>query len=154
MTLVEVADVGKAFAARGGALFGGVERRVAGDHVSPPVEGGGAPGVGGESGPVARPMHPAWVRSIRDQCAAAGTAFFFKQWGKWAAIDQSREADDAGWQGRGNWMILDRNGDLDIPDHRWPDEEDGEVAVIDVGKSRAGRLLDGIEHNAMPRIIS
>ena len=110
--------------------------------------------VGGESGPVARPMHPAWVRSIRDQCAAAGTAFFFKQWGKWAAIDQSREADDTGWQGRGNWMILDRNGDLDIPDHRWPDEEDGEVAVIDVGKSRAGRLLDGIEHNAMPRIIS
>ncbi|NOJ96674.1 phage Gp37/Gp68 family protein [Corallococcus coralloides] len=37
--------------------------------------------VGGESGPGARPMHPDWVRSIRDQCTAAGVAFFFKQWG-------------------------------------------------------------------------
>ena len=35
--------------------------------------------VGGESGNAARPMHPAWARSIRDQCAAAGTAFFMKQ---------------------------------------------------------------------------
>jgi protein gp37 len=37
--------------------------------------------VGGESGPGARPMNGAWVRSIRDQCAAQGVAFFFKQWG-------------------------------------------------------------------------
>jgi len=39
--------------------------------------------VGGESGPGARPMHPDWVRSIRDQCQAAGVPFFFKQWGEW-----------------------------------------------------------------------
>lgn len=38
--------------------------------------------VGGESGPGARPMHPDWVRSIRDQCAEAGVPFFFKQWGE------------------------------------------------------------------------
>ncbi|WP_298402436.1 DUF5131 family protein [uncultured Chloroflexus sp.] len=37
--------------------------------------------VGGESGPGARPIDPAWVREIRDQCQAAGVAFFFKQWG-------------------------------------------------------------------------
>jgi protein gp37 len=37
--------------------------------------------VGGESGPKARPMAPEWVRDIRDQCFASGTAFFFKQWG-------------------------------------------------------------------------
>jgi len=37
---------------------------------------------GGESGPRARPMHPAWARSLRDQCAAAGVPFFFKQWGE------------------------------------------------------------------------
>jgi protein gp37 len=37
--------------------------------------------VGGESGPGARPMQAGWVRSIRDQCRAAGVAFFFKQWG-------------------------------------------------------------------------
>jgi protein gp37 len=37
--------------------------------------------VGGESGPRARPMDPAWARDLRDQCVAAGVAFFFKQWG-------------------------------------------------------------------------
>ena len=36
---------------------------------------------GGESGPGARPMHPDWARSLRDQCAAAGVAFFMKQMG-------------------------------------------------------------------------
>jgi hypothetical protein len=37
--------------------------------------------AGGERGPDARPMHPDWARSLRDQCAAAGVLFFFKQWG-------------------------------------------------------------------------
>jgi protein gp37 len=37
--------------------------------------------VGGESGHGARPMNPAWVRSLRDQCAEQNVAFFFKQWG-------------------------------------------------------------------------
>lgn len=39
--------------------------------------------VGGESGPNARPMHPHWARSLRDQCQAAGVPFMFKQWGEW-----------------------------------------------------------------------
>lgn len=43
--------------------------------------------VGGESGHNARPMHPQWARDIRDQCAAAGVAFFMKQWGGWAPGD-------------------------------------------------------------------
>ena len=40
--------------------------------------------VGGECGANARPTHPRWVIDIRDQCEAAGVAFFFKQWGEWA----------------------------------------------------------------------
>jgi protein gp37 len=39
---------------------------------------------GGESGPGARPMHPDWARSLRDQCAEMGVPFMFKQWGAWA----------------------------------------------------------------------
>ena len=46
--------------------------------------------VGGESGPGARPMEADWVRSIRDQCLAQGTAFFFKQWGAWGADGEKR----------------------------------------------------------------
>jgi hypothetical protein len=39
---------------------------------------------GGESGFRARPMEADWARSLRDQCFAAGVAFFFKQWGEYA----------------------------------------------------------------------
>jgi three-Cys-motif partner protein len=40
--------------------------------------------VGGESGPRARPMQPAWARALRDQCSQMRVPFFFKQWGEWA----------------------------------------------------------------------
>jgi hypothetical protein len=43
--------------------------------------------AGGESGHHARPMHPDWVRSLRDQCHAANVPFFFKQWGEWLPLE-------------------------------------------------------------------
>lgn len=43
--------------------------------------------VGGESGGGARPMHPDWARTLRDQCQTAGVPFLFKQWGEWAPRD-------------------------------------------------------------------
>jgi protein gp37 len=49
---------------------------------------------GGESGPGARPMHPDWARSLRDQCAAAGVPFFFKQWGEWAWAERYEGVPD------------------------------------------------------------
>jgi protein gp37 len=49
--------------------------------------------VGGESGHGARPMKPEWVRSIRDQCEAAGVSFFFKQWGGAIKSLAGRELD-------------------------------------------------------------
>jgi protein gp37 len=49
--------------------------------------------VGGESGGGARPMHPDWVRSIRDECTEAGVAFFFKQWGEWKPISEMQESE-------------------------------------------------------------
>lgn len=42
--------------------------------------------VGGETQIGARPMHPDWPRSLRDQCLEAGVPFFFKQWGEWAEV--------------------------------------------------------------------
>ena len=49
--------------------------------------------VGGESRPHARPMHPDWARSIRDQCQAAGVPFFFKQWGEWLLDPVARSVE-------------------------------------------------------------
>jgi protein gp37 len=53
--------------------------------------------VGGESGPKARPMEEAWVRSIRDQCNAEGVAFFFKQWGGLRPKTGGRTLDGREW---------------------------------------------------------
>jgi len=49
--------------------------------------------VGGESGHGARPLDPAWVRSLRDQCEAADVRFFFKQWGGVVKSRSGRELD-------------------------------------------------------------
>ena len=53
--------------------------------------------VGGESGPGARPMDTQWVRDIRDQCARAGVAFFFKQWGRLRPKFGGRTLDGREW---------------------------------------------------------
>ncbi|RWQ12383.1 DUF5131 family protein [Mesorhizobium sp.] len=102
--------------------------------------------VGGESGPSARPMHPAWARSIRDQCRAAGVHFFFKQWGGWQIASQENgHFDNDMSTNDASWVAVD--GRLHKPSsHGLIDP----IAMWRVGKKAAGRLLDGIEHNAMP----
>lgn len=55
--------------------------------------------VGGESGPDHRPVDPAWVRSIRDQCQATGVPFLFKQWGGRTSKSGGRELDGRTWDG-------------------------------------------------------
>lgn len=93
--------------------------------------------VGGESGPGARPMHPQWVRDIRDRCVAAGIPFFFKQWGSWAQVrypDYGRKGDRLIFAGATSW---DR-------------ERERAIYVREVGKKRAGRELDGRTWDEMP----
>lgn len=89
--------------------------------------------VGGESGPGARPMHPEWVRDLRDQCVAAKVPFFFKQWGAWMPTDKP-EGFIAKARRAVNWH--------EFPDGTW---------MENVGKKAAGRLLDGREWNEYPR---
>lgn len=91
--------------------------------------------VGGESGHGARPMHPDWARSLRDQCTAAGVPFFFKQHGEFIGVPDLRRLPGGRGPGFGAF------------DHCRYDQEHEAVRV---GKKRAGRLLDGIERNGMP----
>ena len=97
--------------------------------------------VGGESGPGARPIHPDWARSIRDQCEAAGVPFFFKQWVEWAWPEDYRP-DGV------EWRRFPGNFSDPAKVHIFADG----LNVARVGKKAAGRLLDGIEHNGMPKI--
>lgn len=86
---------------------------------------------GGETGPGARPMHPDWARSLRDQCVAAGVPFFFKQWGEWA-VDEMRVCSQKFPQHAGK--LLGKIAYL----------ADGTMVELDrVGKRLAGRTLDG-----------
>lgn len=112
--------------------------------------------AGGESGRDARPMHPDWVRGIRDQCAAAGTAFFMKQWGEHLPWDQfsTTDIDDDPEQTRFKTMEWEDGRWRDVGYPMWCDSTDGAIdddnCVARVGKKRAGRILDGIEHNGYP----
>jgi protein gp37 len=106
--------------------------------------------VGGESGSGARPMHPAWARSIRDQCSAAGTAFFFKQWGE----HLGGTGDDCG---DGVWFEAaschtDSRWLKDSDTFGWfdPTEAPSGPMHLKVGKKAAGRLLDEREYSEFP----
>lgn len=109
--------------------------------------------VGGESGPGARPMHPDWARSLRDQCAAADVAFHFKQWGEWAPEDAIAFPND---EDRYETLMTvpygEFHGGADWIESCACAEGDEGAALYRVGKRRAGRLLDGVEHNGMPEV--
>ncbi|MEK5162050.1 phage Gp37/Gp68 family protein [Paenibacillus sp. FSL R5-0527] len=88
--------------------------------------------VGGESGSKARPMHPDWARSLRDQCQATGVPFFFKQWGEWSPgsnFDDHIPASVA-------YDFGTRSSDDEL--------------VWKVGKNAAGRLLNGRTWDEFP----
>jgi len=93
--------------------------------------------AGGESGPNARPMHPEWARSLRDQCQAAGVAFHYKQWGEWAPCE-------FGAGERHDPPPSELSHYLDSPPYK----------VWRFGKKAAGRLLDGREWNEYPVLQS
>jgi len=124
--------------------------------------------VGGESGPQARPMHPDWARTLRDQCQAAGVPFFFKQWGEWIEDRDSPSPVPvastvlAGTPAectvmlppKRSLMILRANGvdrvfsssgkftgESPQPEDAW---------MLRVGKKAAGRLLDGRTWDELP----
>ena len=111
--------------------------------------------AGGESGPGARPMHPDWVRSLRDQCATATlhgdeapVPFHFKHWGEWHPSNMHEDCILKGIMAfrsdySQEWRPSDALG--------WSFNKDWQ-GMCRIGKKQAGRLLDGVEHNGMPQV--
>jgi protein gp37 len=109
--------------------------------------------AGGESGHGARPSHPDWFRSLRNQCAAAGVPFLFKQWGEWAPYRITAGGDLGGDVRRGKATIIHPRGETDVEVSQMTGGRStlpGSRYVGRVGKKVAGRLLDGVEHNGFP----
>jgi protein gp37 len=97
--------------------------------------------AGGESGKVARPMHPTWVRQLRDACEQTGTPFFFKQWGTWAPASLESELSVTVGGDRVRSSAL-----LGVPGAPAP--------VKRMSRASAGRQLDGRTWDAMPQRAS
>jgi protein gp37 len=128
---------------------------------------------GGESGPHARPMHPDWARSVRDQCQAAKVAFFFKQWGEWKPISEMEETESDALYISNVKADEDRQNQSDLDDvygqtckvdtsvigyggaiglEKGFVVVDGHpgMSVFRVGKKTAGRELDGRTWDEFP----
>lgn len=90
---------------------------------------------GGETGPGARPMHPDWPRSLRDQCQAAGVPFFFKQWGEFAP-----------WEFEGTDGGINKTGGR----YHYKVDSFGKGEPRCFGKAKAGRVLDGRTWEEVP----
>jgi protein gp37 len=127
---------------------------------------------GGESGAHARPMHPDWAHGLRDQCAAAGIAFHFKQWGEWKPISEMPEAEHSALY-RPNRPAKEHEDQEQLNEVCGRHCTVGTRAIqydggdgyqrIDgypgyltfrVGKKAAGRLLDGREWNEVPEMVT
>ncbi len=120
--------------------------------------------AGGESGPNARPMHPDWIRSVRDQCAETNTPFFFKQWGEWIELDHHKdgpkvrvydetmpEAEQLIASARHPGFLHESGRFFET----WDDVTTPHARLMDrVGKRAAGHILDGETHLNWPEIGS
>jgi protein gp37 len=116
--------------------------------------------AGGESGSHARPSHPYWFRSLRDQCAAARVPFLFNQWGEWGPRAgrlfgsgedfQSIDPECKRWP---DIIRLGEHGrDTRICENCTPDMGE-EVFMQKVGKKTAGRMLEGAQHDGYPEVV-
>jgi protein gp37 len=92
--------------------------------------------AGGESGSKARPMHPDWIRFLRQQCEESNTPFFFKQWGEW--IDN---------QNMPRQYIAENNLKRHVFESGYFSTE-----VWKLGKSKTGNTIDGKQYLQFPTV--
>lgn len=110
---------------------------------------------GGESGKDARPMHPDWACTLRDQCAETNTPFFFKQWGEWIPWEWEHPPYLKSQNGQAKDRHELPNNIMDDPPG-WDSgmgyvgEAESHAVFQKVGKKKAGRLLDGRTHDDHP----
>lgn len=103
--------------------------------------------AGGESGRSARPMHPDWVRSLRDQCSSCDVPFFFKQWGEWMPISRPLTSSEINVlpEVYKSSNFLQFSSDIINEDN---------AEFYRAGKSQSGNKLDGKQYLQFPETIN
>ena len=129
--------------------------------------------IGGESGPLARPMHPRWAKDLIQACEASSVPVYFKQWGQWKPISDmtepeygriyrsNRKARDGEDQGEIDdiygktctvpTLSLGVNGehlDLRHPQAFWTGRQ--AMQAWRVGTRASGRVIDGRTYDHRP----
>ena len=102
--------------------------------------------VGGESGHGARPMHPDWVRSIRQQCDVANVPFLFKQWGKYVPLAQNDHTPYKAVRS----LVTETGEHLSVKEGLIAGEPNM-IIVANMGKKKSGRMLDGRTWDEFPQ---
>lgn len=103
---------------------------------------------GGESGPGARPMHPDWVRSLKNQCEFANIPFLFKQWGEWAPENDYTRAYLTNAK---SLVYIKPTGEV-VKTGTYGAALNKNQLINRVGKKNAGRLLDGKLFDQYPEV--
>lgn len=106
----------------------------------------------------AQPMHPNWVISLRDQCAAADVPFLFKGWGEFVPRSNCYHVFEDGLSASDRdptcekWPNVIRLTEAGLDGHRLEnsDGQGDDCYMQQVGRTRAGRLLKGEIHNGVP----
>ncbi|AAL49582.1 unknown [Sinorhizobium phage PBC5] len=106
--------------------------------------------AGGESGKLARPMHPEWVRGIREACSATGVPFLFKQWGEWKPVSEMGAAEVAELRRSSK---IERLEDV-RPAQSFLEAPNGQMDFYKVGKAKSGRTLDRRIYNDFPKVAA
>ena len=101
---------------------------------------------GAETGLGARPMHPDWARSLRDQCQNADVPLFFKSWGEWADVGDAHQLAEEGVKRHDNERVINLAGGHGF-------HGDSPRVMRRVGKKAAGRLLDGRTWEQFPEVV-
>jgi protein gp37 len=119
------------------------------------IVGDDAPGIdwviaGGESGPHARPVHPDWLRCIRDVCKSARVPFLFKQWGEYLPGEIEHDGTRNVWQPEEEHLSEAGRRAIESRDRLHVVHAHG-IDFARLGKKAAGRKLDGREHSEFPR---
>ena len=115
--------------------------------------------AGGETGPDVRPMHPEWIRSLRDQCISSNVPFFFKGWGNYIPLNVSldgikpiRSKHNTYWKNKNGdtFELIDEDGEFLVAGNNHEDYQ--QVKWVSSSENYTRNKIDGQQYHEFPKL--